>query len=435
MVTARDLCFARKRVLLVEARDRIGGRTWTAQNENGDNFEMGGTWVHWQQPHVFAELQRYGLDRFIETKAAPDGCTIFSKATQSGPLVASSPEEAAEMFSGIERLMSKFLDIDGHGGQSVIPFPFNTPNSLQINSSYGEIDRLSIQDRVNDLDTLSTEEKHTLMEHAASFYGIPPDQAAFSEVLHTYALCNFKPEMIEEATMKFKLECGTTAFARAILDDYRGDRLFSSPVKSITQTPDIGASVLLESGQTFNAKVVVSTIPLNVIQNINFDPPLSELRHAAFTTGIVATNIDKLLATTSASLPTGYNISCEGGDMPFASGFSDITQDDRPLLTFLCQPNISLDTDDTAIRVIESLHPDGLTLTSAQAHLWSEDPYAGGVMPIRRAGFIEKYDAEVRKPHGKVYFCGSDFADGWRGFISGAIESAYQITYKVLKTL
>jgi lysyl oxidase-like protein 2/3/4 len=33
-------------VLLLEGRDRIGGRTWTAK-ALGEEFEMGGTWVHW----------------------------------------------------------------------------------------------------------------------------------------------------------------------------------------------------------------------------------------------------------------------------------------------------------------------------------------------------------------------------------------------------
>jgi len=31
-------------VLIIEGRDRIGGRTWTAQ-AFGEDFEMGGTWV------------------------------------------------------------------------------------------------------------------------------------------------------------------------------------------------------------------------------------------------------------------------------------------------------------------------------------------------------------------------------------------------------
>lgn len=397
-------------------------------------FEMGGAWVHWQQPHVFAEIQKYGLDDFVETNTAPEGCPIYSKVMRSDPVAISSPEQAAEAFSGAEKLMSKFLNVDGQGGRTVIPFPFHTLNSVRNSPLYAKLDELSIQDRVNQLEELSEEEKHVLIKHAASFYGIPPDLASFSEVLRTYALCNFKPEMIEEATMKFKLARGTTAFARAILDDFRGDRLLSSPVKSI-QTGDTSASVLLESGRQFHANAIISTIPLNVLHNVHFDPPLSALRQSAHKDGVVAARVDKLLTTTSTSLPTGFNISCEGGDVPLASGFADGVQGGQPLLTFLCQPDISLDTDEENIRLIESLHPEGLKLTSARAHLWSKDPYAGGVMPVKKAGFSGKYDEEVRKAHGKVYFCGSDFADGWRGFISGAFESSYKVTREVLNGL
>ena len=47
LIAARDLSMGRNRsVLLLEARDRIGGRTFTA-NELGEEVEMGGTWVHW----------------------------------------------------------------------------------------------------------------------------------------------------------------------------------------------------------------------------------------------------------------------------------------------------------------------------------------------------------------------------------------------------
>lgn len=47
-------------VLLVEARDRIGGRTWTSQID-GQLREMGGTWVHYQQGYVWRELTRYNI--------------------------------------------------------------------------------------------------------------------------------------------------------------------------------------------------------------------------------------------------------------------------------------------------------------------------------------------------------------------------------------
>ena len=47
LTAARDLSASRDlSVLLVEARDRVGGRTCTI-TELGKEFEIGGQWVHW----------------------------------------------------------------------------------------------------------------------------------------------------------------------------------------------------------------------------------------------------------------------------------------------------------------------------------------------------------------------------------------------------
>lgn len=52
LIAARDLSRSHNlSVLLIEGRDRIGGRTWTAR-ELGEEFEMGGTWVHWFGLHT-----------------------------------------------------------------------------------------------------------------------------------------------------------------------------------------------------------------------------------------------------------------------------------------------------------------------------------------------------------------------------------------------
>lgn len=51
--------------MLLEARDRIGGRSWSS-NIDGYPFEMGGTWVHWGQAHVWREISRYDMRKELE---------------------------------------------------------------------------------------------------------------------------------------------------------------------------------------------------------------------------------------------------------------------------------------------------------------------------------------------------------------------------------
>jgi monoamine oxidase len=89
LTAARELRAAGRRVLLLEGRDRLGGRTHTSDFA-GAEVELGGAYVHWFQPHVFAELTRYGIafTRRPSRRAGPTsaraGCTTAPYPTSCG---------------------------------------------------------------------------------------------------------------------------------------------------------------------------------------------------------------------------------------------------------------------------------------------------------------------------------------------------------------
>ena len=60
VTAAREVALAGRRALLLEAKDRLGGRTWTA-DWHGQEIEYGGGWVHWHQPHTWSEMTRGGI--------------------------------------------------------------------------------------------------------------------------------------------------------------------------------------------------------------------------------------------------------------------------------------------------------------------------------------------------------------------------------------
>ena len=53
---AREVRRAGLEPLVLEARDRIGGRTWTA-DWDGQRYERGGNFFHWFQPHIWVEIE------------------------------------------------------------------------------------------------------------------------------------------------------------------------------------------------------------------------------------------------------------------------------------------------------------------------------------------------------------------------------------------
>jgi monoamine oxidase len=60
VMAARELTMRGRSAVLVEARDRLGGRTYTSDH-HGHAMELGGTWVHPLQPNVWAAINRYGV--------------------------------------------------------------------------------------------------------------------------------------------------------------------------------------------------------------------------------------------------------------------------------------------------------------------------------------------------------------------------------------
>ncbi len=61
VTAARELRMRGRSAVLVERRDRLDGRTYTADHDV-HAMDLGGTWVHPLQPRVWAEIDHYGVE-------------------------------------------------------------------------------------------------------------------------------------------------------------------------------------------------------------------------------------------------------------------------------------------------------------------------------------------------------------------------------------
>jgi monoamine oxidase len=73
-------------------------------------------------------------------------------------------------------------------------------------------------------------------------------------------------------------------------------------------------------------------------------------------------------------------------------------------------------------RQLDEILP-GYSALAATAHDWLADRFSGGTWAIHRPGWYEHHHAAMQSAEGRVVLAGSDIANGWSGFIDGAIES------------
>ena len=120
----------------MEARNRLGGRTWTRNTNLGRELDIGGTWVHWIQPHVWAEVTRYGLDLI----ASPEVDTAYWRVGE-------------EVVTGSAKAMLDLLDAPMTAvvaeSREVLPQPYDY---LPLSDRIKELDQVSIADKIADLD-------------------------------------------------------------------------------------------------------------------------------------------------------------------------------------------------------------------------------------------------------------------------------------------
>lgn len=421
--------------MLVEARDRIGGRTWSAEVD-GTTYEMGGTWVSHVHGRLFAEMQRYGLqDQVMTTRTEDGGCSYFTLDTGSGTRKFSL-QEAAEMTARAWRI---FINIDGNEGRGICPLPHSSLGNVRVSfDQIKAVDQLSCRDRIDQIRHLLTADELALIESLVPHCGGGSvESISFLEMIRSQALQGYSPETFEDIWTLYKVRGGQSTLARRIFDDAVKHGLqyaFETPIKSIREK-DSMVSLTTVSGKIYRAQRVINTIPIAVLPTISFDPPLSPLRREAleinqvcYLTKIHAEAEGDLRGLRGCTWPGDFlyiygDGFCAGGRSTRITSFAG---DNRGVLDPLKEPE-RLET------ALQRFHP--MNIKKVVFHDWVSDPYAKAGAAWYPAGFLTKYLAELQKRHGNVLMASADWAHGWRSFIEGAVEQGALAANVVMEEL
>lgn len=402
VTAAREASLKGRSVLLVEARDRLGGRTWSADWE-GNAIEYGGAYVHWHQPHTWSELTRSGI-----------GVEVLEDAGETAWWV--GDERRTGTATERDEIARRGWDQFVAGVESALPKPHDPLFALD---ALARFDRQTIAERVGEL-SLTDEERAVLEAELESVASAPLTDSGAVSVLRWHALSGYSLALTQYAGGRVKMTSGTGALLASIEAAAPFERRLSAPVAVVSQAGG-KVEVTTRSGESFAGRTVVVAVALNALGSIEFDPPLSEAKRAGIRLGQSSRGVKIFIrargpAVMHNSIRPGHPF----GYLSTEECFDDGTQ---LLLGFGLDAGLCDLADLRWVqRELDATVP-GYEVLSATAHDWLADEFARGTWAIHRPGWYEHHHAVMRSPEGRVLLAGSDLADGWSGFIDGAIES------------
>jgi monoamine oxidase len=405
VTAAREVALRGRSVLLLEARDRLGGRTWSA-DWNGIPVEYGGAWVHWHQPHTWSEITRAGLKVDLSEDAQRAHWWVGGER-RSGTI--------AERDAIADRGWNRFVD----GVRAALPNPHDPLLALD---ELARFDRLTIAERLDELE-LGEEERAVLEAELESLAHGPLDEAGAVSVLRWHALSGYSLALTQYTGGRVTLAEGTAALLESIRTAAPVETRLEAPVAAVRPSGD-RVEVETRAGELHDAAAVVVAVPLNVLGTIAFEPTLSDGKQEAVALG-------------QASRGVKIFLRARGGDVlenairpghPFGYLDTELLLGDGTQLQIGFGTGVArCDPGDVAAvqQALDGILP-GYELVDATAHDWLSDEYARGTWAIHRPGWYTRHHAEMRRPEGRIVLAGSDLANGWSGFIDGAIESGLE---------
>ena len=417
VTAARELSNKGYKILVLEGRNRIGGRTWL-DNRMGRELEMGGTYVHWNQPHMWAELTRYNLP----LKESPTMEKAYWIADNDTLFSGSQFEMATKLMEG----MTVFLkDTRKY---------FNRPFDPFYDNTLDEVDHLSVLDKLKEIEPAVSKEIYGLLTATWSEYASTDnlDHPGLAQAYRWAALAGHDMNEFQDTFELFSIKDGTKKLIESILGDADVELKLSTPV-SVIEKIDGSHKITTRDGEEFIAKSVIAAIPINVIDNIEFKPPLSEGKQKIAaekqtSKGIkVWAKVRGLEGAATMKAPPEY---------PVNSAHVEIIDGDEGYIMGFGSDEKKLDmTDAREVEKVFRAWLPNIEVIESTGHNWVADEFSQGTWGVLKKNQLSKYGQELRKSEDGLFLAGSDYANGWVGYMDGAIESGLTTSKRIEKYL
>ncbi|HVB60862.1 MAG TPA: FAD-dependent oxidoreductase [Ktedonobacteraceae bacterium] len=433
LAAARALAAAGVNVIVLEARERVGGRVYTRPASDGTLLDLGGQWIGPTQQRIAALAEAVGAATF---PTYVDGLNIEYREGQRATYAGAIPmNDASAAMETVETLLELNLM-----AQDV---PLDAPWTAARSSEW-------------DAQTVASwMEAHVSSEIARMWLTLGV-QAVFSAEPRDLSLLHFLfyvhsggslNELISvtRGAQERRFREGAQSIAEKVAAAF-GDRvILNAPVHSVTRD-DRGARVESDS-VTVTGKRAIIAIPPTLAGRLRYRPALPAHRDQ-LTQRVPMGTVIKVHCLYAAPFWRDDGLS---GQVASDSGIVRITFDNSPasgspgvLLGFIEGDEGRVwgrrSVDERRAAVLECLvryfgDKAGTPVEYIEQN-WAEEEYTrgcyAGYLP---PGVLSVYGDALREPIDRLHWAGTETATVWNGYMDGAVQSGERAAAEVLALL
>jgi putrescine oxidase len=432
LAAARKLLGEGRDVVVLEARDRVGGRLWNTEL-GGEANELGGEWVAPYQSRMQALLPELGIELFPAYRDGDDVYVDESGRAQrhAGDLHGLSSEEERALEEADAKLDALAKELDPEA-------PWEHPRARELDTiTFDEWLRTEVADEVA-RDNLRSYLADGFLTKPAYAFSLLQGLWVIAGAGGTYEL--FAPEQC----LAYRVVGGSQLLPLRMAEELGERVILESPVRSISWS-EAGVEVKGE-GLTVRASAAIVAVPPNLAAVIRFLPALPPWRmrlQQASSQG----SVTKILAVYPEPFWRAEGLSGEGfAPHQLVRELYDNTPPSASvgvLCTFLPGEQAEfagrLHPDRRRELVLEGmskfLGPAALQATDYIETDWSAEEWTRGAYASTFGiGGLTRFGADMRRAIGPIHWACADIAGVGHMHMEGALRSGEAAARGVLGT-
>jgi monoamine oxidase len=440
LVAARQVAAAGRSVLLVEARDRVGGRVLNHTLHDGSVIEAGGAFVGPTQDHILALAAELGVPTFPEYTQGNSVyvSSLLGRQEYQGT-VPPDPTILPDAALLVQRL-------DSWAAEIPVDAPWAHPRAAEWDSmTLGEFIRRN---------AVNARGIETLIESwTQPGFGADPGQLSLLYVIH-YIACSGNERNVgtfernsetENGAQERRFVGGSQLIPLRMAEQLGEQVALAAPVERIEQ--DGERAVVHTSRGPVRARQVVVTTPPDLVLDIDWAPRLPDRRRALLAHSGMGelmkcdavyerpfwrdAGLNGFGLNDSGAVRVAFDNSPEDGDPGVLLAFVGGSTWRQYGVLPLAERRQAVLEGFAAMFGPEALHHVEYTEKDWTKERWTR----GGPVAILGPGTMTAFGSTIREPFGRVHWAGTETSTYWTGYMDGAVRSGRRAAVEVLEQL